>query len=158
MTLCFYYCVSILFDTRMSNMSFREKSAWISFVLLLALATPFFVQVARIEVGAASSEGSFHFFLLLFVAFIVGEIVLHAIIAMQSPRDARAPKDERERLIDLKAMRVAFFVLMTGAILVIVMVHFPVDRFQILQALLLAVVVAELVMLGARIFYYRRAL
>ena len=89
--------------------------------------------------------------------FIVGEIVLHAIIAMQSPRDARAPKDERERLIDLKAMRVAFFVLMTGALLVIVMVHFPVDRMEILQALLLSVVVSELTMLGARIVYYRRA-
>ena len=75
---------------------------------------------------------------------------------MQSPRDARAPKDERERLIDLKAMRVAFFVLMTAAILVIVLVHFPVDRFAIIQALLLAVVVAELTMLGARLVYYRR--
>jgi hypothetical protein len=40
-------------------------------------------------------------------------------------------------------MRVAFFVLMTAAILVIVMVHFPVDRFEIIQALLLSVVVAE---------------
>jgi hypothetical protein len=90
--------------------------------------------------------------------FVVGEIVLHALIVMQSPRDARAPKDERERLIDLKAMRVAFFVLLAGALMVIVLVHFPVDRFAILQALLFAVVVAELAMLGARLVYYRRDL
>jgi len=109
----------------LSNMSFREKSTWISFLLLV-------------------------------IVFVVGEVVLHAIIVMQSPRDARARKDERERLIDLKAMRVAFFVLMTAAILVIVLVHFPVDRFAIIQALLLAVVVAELTMLGARLVYYRR--
>ena len=100
--------------------------------------------------------GSFQHFHLLVNVFVVGEVVLHAIIVMQSPRDARAPKDERERLIDLKAMRVAFFVLMTSAILVIVLVHFPVDRFAIIQALLLAVVVAELTMLGARLVYYRR--
>ena len=141
----------------LNNMSFREKSTWISFVLLLAISIPFFYQGVRIESGSTSSEASFHLFLALVIVFIVGEIVLHAIIAMQSPRDARAPKDERERLIDLKATRVAFFVLMTGALLVIVMVHFPVDRLEILQALLLSVVVAELTMLGARIVYYRRA-
>ena len=140
----------------LNNMSFREKSTWISFLLLLLIAVPFFYQFLRIEIGASSSQASFHLFLLLVIVFVVGEVVLHAIIVMQSPRDARAPKDERERLIDLKAMRVAFFVLMTAAILVIVLVHFPVDRFAIIQALLLAVVVAELTMLGARLVYYRR--
>jgi archaellum biogenesis protein FlaJ (TadC family) len=140
----------------LNNMSFREKSTWISFVLLLAISIPFFYQFVRIESGSASSQASFHLFLALVILFIVGEVVLHAIIVMQSPRDARAPKDERERLIDLKAMRVAFFVLMTAAILVIVLVHFPVDRFAIIQVLLLAVVVAELTMLGARLVYYRR--
>lgn len=140
----------------LNNMSFREKSTWISFVLLLAISIPFFTQVLRIENGRASSEASFHLFLGLVIVFILGEIILHAVIVMQSPRDARAPKDERERLIDLKAMRVAFFVLMASAILVIVLVHFPIDRFQIIQALLLAVVVAELTMLGARLVYYRR--
>lgn len=53
-------------------------------------------------------------------------------------------------------MRVAFFVLMASAILVIVLVHFPIGRFAIIQALLAAVVVAELTMLGARLVCYRR--
>jgi archaellum biogenesis protein FlaJ (TadC family) len=140
----------------LANMSFREKSTWISFLLLLVISIPFFYQFIRIERGLSNSRASFHLFLLLVVLFVVGEIVLHALIVMQSPRDARAPKDERERLIDLKAMRVAFFVLMSGALSVIVLVHFPVDRFAILQGLLFAVVVAELAMLGARLVYYRR--
>ena len=139
-----------------ANMSFREKSTWISFLLLLVMSIPFFYQFIRIERGLSNSRASFHLFLLLVILFVVGEIVLHALIVMQSPRDARAPKDERERLIDLKAMRVAFFVLMSGALSVIVLVHFPVDRFAILQGLLFAVVVAELAMLGARLVYYRR--
>ena len=141
---------------QLNNMSFREKSTWISFLLLLAISFPFFYQFVRIERGLTSSQAFFHVFLLLVIVFVVGEIVLHALIVMQSPRDARAPKDERERLIDLKAMRVAFFTLMAGALMVIVLVHFPVDRFAILQALLFAVVVAELAMLGARLVYYRR--
>ena len=140
----------------LNNMSFREKSTWISFLLLLAISFPFFYQFVRIERGLTNSRASFHLFLLLVIVFVVGEIVLHALIVMQSPRDARVPKDERERLIDLKAMRVAFFALLAGTLMVIVLVHFPVDRFAILQALLFAVVVAELAMLGARLFYYRR--
>ena len=140
----------------LANMSFREKSTWISFLLLLVISIPFFYQFIRIERGLSNSRASFHLFLVLVILFVVGEIVLHALIVMQSPRDARAPKDERERLIDLKAMRVAFFVLMSGALSVIVLVHFPVDRFAILQGLLFAVVVAELAMLGARLVYYRR--
>ena len=139
----------------LDNMSFREKSTWISFLLLLAISIPFFYQFVRIERGLSSSRASFHLFLFLVIVFVVGEIVLHGLIVMQSPRDARAPKDERERLIDLKAMRVAFFVLMSGALSVIVLVHFPVDRFASIQALLFAVVVAELAMLGARLVYYR---
>ena len=140
----------------LTNMSFREKSTWISFLLLLVISIPFFYQFIRIERGLSNSRASFHLFLLLVILFVIGEIVLHALIIMQSPRDARAPKDERERLIDLKAMRVAFFVLMSGALSVIVLVHFPVDRFAIIQGLLFAVVVAELAMLGARLVYYRR--
>jgi len=140
----------------LTNMSFREKSTWISFVLLLAIAVPFFYQFLRIERGLSNSRASFHLFLFLVVLFVVGEIVLHAVIAVQSPRDARAPKDERDRLIELKTMRVAFFALMAGALLVIVLLHFPLDRFAILQTQLFAVVVAELAMLGARLVYYRR--
>ena len=140
----------------LANMSFREKSTWISFLLLLLISIPFFYQFIGIERRFSNSPAAFLLFLLLVILFVVGEIVLHALIVMQSPRDARAPKDERERLIDLKAMRVAFFVLMSGALSVIVLVHFPVDRFAILQGLLFAVVVAELAMLGARLVYYRR--
>src|SRR5262245_47660173 len=139
----------------LNNMSFREKSTWISFLLLLAISIPFFYQFLRID-RFSNSQGSFHLFLFLVILFVVGEIVLHALVVMQSPRDARAPKDERDRLIDLKAMRVAFFALLAGALLVIVLVHFPVSRFAILQAQLFAVVVAELAMLGARLVYYRR--
>jgi archaellum biogenesis protein FlaJ (TadC family) len=141
----------------LTNMSFREKSTWISFLLLLSISILYGLHFTMVEVGHFSPGSTFHVFLALVIAFIVGEIALHAFLAMQSPRDARTPKDERERLIDLKATRVAFFALMAGAILVIVLSHLPVNRWEIINAVLLSVVVAELTMLGARIIYYRRA-
>ena len=136
-------------------MSFREKSAWISFLLLLAISIAYFWSFTGVLRGTIGGQQMFHLFLLLFLLFIVGEIVLHAIVAIQSPRDAKAPKDERDRLIDLKATRIAFLVLLTGSLLSIFLIHFDIARYVIVHAMLLAVVVAELSMLGARIVYYR---
>ena len=68
----------------------------------------------------------------LILLFVVLEIVLHVAIAVQSPRDARAPKDERETLIDLKATRTAFYVLFGGALLSIFTMHFRRQRLDAL--------------------------
>jgi hypothetical protein len=45
---------------------------------------------------------------------MVLEIAVHTMVAIQSPRDARVPKDEREQLIELRATRLAFYVLLSG--------------------------------------------
>ena len=68
----------------LNNMSFREKSTWISFVLLLAISIPFFYQFVRIESGSTSSQASFHLFRARHRVHR-REIVLHAIIVAQSP-------------------------------------------------------------------------
>jgi uncharacterized membrane protein len=89
-------------------MSFREKSAWISFVLLLLLLLAFLLPTvgARLRGGELDVDSA-HYFLGLIVGFALLQAVLHAIIAVRAPHEARTPKDERERLIELKAARVA---------------------------------------------------
>ena len=84
------------------------------------------------------------------------EVVLHVAIAIRSPRDARTPKDERERLIDLKATRVAFPVLLVGTFAAIGTLHLPASRWIMAHVMLLAIVVAELTRFGAQIVYHRR--
>jgi hypothetical protein len=139
--------------TRLSDMSFREKSTWISFVLLLALSIAYFWNFTLMLMDRPHSDVLFP---LLVLAFVVGQLILQAAIAIRSPREARAPKDERERLIDLKATRVAFLVLMTGAFTSVGTMHLRVNRFEMGQFTLLAIVVAELVLLGTRLVLYRR--
>ena len=51
-----------------------------------------------------------HALLICVTALIVIEVVAHAVVAIRAPRDAQAPKDERERLIELRAIRVAAYV------------------------------------------------
>ncbi len=79
-------------------------------------------------------------------------------IAVQSPRDARAPKDEREHLIDLKATRTAFYVLFGGALLSIFTMHFRVNVWTLSQFVLFSIVVAELVKFASQIVLFRRGL
>lgn len=140
----------------LDEMSFREKSAWISFLLLLAVFTPFFYySYLSLTDQIAHREGMRAAFVLL-AAFVVLEIVLHAVIAMRAPAEARSPRDERERLIAMKATSVAFPVLVLGALAGAAMLHVSLSVWVMQQAVLLAIVVAEVVKFGTEIVLYRR--
>ena len=137
-------------------MSFREKSAWISFVTILLVFGAYFWNVARIAGGNVGGHAGFVISISLIGAFILLEIVLHITLMLQSPEEAQAPKDERERLIELKATNVAFQVLMVGALAGVGMMHITRSVWVMGQHVLLAVVVAGLVRSGVQILYFRR--
>lgn len=137
-------------------MSFTEKSAWISFVLILIFFGTYFARVAGVIFAGASGRGLTSLFFVLVGGFVVLEAVLHAVLAIRSPREAQAGRDERERLIAMRATRVAFPVLLVGAFASVGTLHLSVDRWEMAHATLLAIVVAELVRFGAQIVYFRR--
>jgi len=137
-------------------MSFREKSAWVSFSCLLVFGGFWLRNVIRIEVYNVPDRNPMLAFFSLLGALILTEIVLHIVIAMRDPKEARTPKDERERLIDLKATRVAFYVLMAGGWLSIGTLHLNFDRLRIADSVLGAIIAAELVKFAAQIALYRR--
>src|SRR5438128_8560999 len=106
-----------------SPMSFREKSAWISLVAFAVGFLVYFRNVIRVIVGEHPTDPVPE--LVLLGAMILVTIVLQLTMALRSPNEARTPKDERERLIDLKATRPAFFVLLLSAFFAIGTVHLP---------------------------------
>jgi hypothetical protein len=139
----------------MSNMSFREKSAWISFVLILALAVIYFGRtIAWLAFG--SSHPPAFLFPVLVGAVIVLEVALHLLLRMRAPQDARTPRDEREALIALKARSVAYPVVAVCAFASIATLHLGASRFQLAEAVLFAVIVGEVSRCGAQIVYFRR--
>ena len=135
-------------------MSFREKSAWISFLTLLPVSAIYFWRVGQTIAG--HSRPPITLFFLMVGTLVVAEVVLHVLIAARSPKEARAPRDERERLIDLKATRVAFAVLLFGAMGSVGTIHLGFGTWRMSQATLFAVAVAELTKFGSRIVLYRR--
>ncbi len=134
-------------------MSFREKSAWISAVLITLFLAMFFAPVLG---GHLHGIQAMHRFLLAVVTFVALEIILHAVIAIRSPRDARAPKDERERLIALKANRIAYYVLLVGTLSSIFSIHLGAHAHQIVGYAFMSIVISELVRFVSIIVFHRR--
>src|SRR5262245_18542078 len=132
-------------------MSFREKSAWVSFGAILLVFGLYFGAVMLARAGDLDPVRLSGLFVLAVIALVVIEVVLHVAFAIAAPRDAQAPADERERLITLRAIRPGSYILAVGVFLGIFALHFGADGRQMAQALLFAFVVAELVRYGTEI-------
>jgi hypothetical protein len=140
----------------LADMSFREKSAWVSFLCILGVFTPFFWNSYQQYSGALDSRSAVGTAFALLALFVALEIVLHVALALLSPKDARTPKDERERQIELRATFIAFQVLVVGAMCAVGAVHLTRSAWVIHQVALLAIVVAQLVKFGMQILLFRR--
>ena len=136
-------------------MSFHEKSAWISLVSIAAVGFVFLLHVPRTLTPSLGPE-MLYAMLICLVALIVIEAIAHAVVAIRAPLDALGPKDERDRLIELRAIRVAAYVyaaLSMGAVSLLVV---GANGGALGYAILSALVVAEIVNYGSRVVYYRR--
>jgi len=137
-------------------MSFREKSTWITFVLLLVFLL-YFGSVADHIVRPGHAHPNFGMlFLVLLASIVVTNVLLHIIAARRSPADARSPQDERERLIALKAKRPAFYVVMIGAFLSLAVMHLRVGMWVMINATFFAIWLGALTDYGAQLYFYRR--
>ena len=139
-------------------MSFREKSAWISFIVILGVFGFYFWDLAAHLLGSGYPHRNYGaVFLLLVVAVVVLEVVLRVLVSIRSPLDARAPRDERDRLINLRAARIAFYVLMVGAFASIASIHAGATAGLMANCMLFAIWIAELSRLGSQVVLYRRS-
>jgi hypothetical protein len=147
-------------------MSFREKSAWASLAVMLLVFVPYFIRMFRLfrwrELTAGSALGQFIGAVIFQVVLLV---IVHIVIALRSRQES---KDERDRAIESKAFRNAYFVLVSSGFVVIPCViglEFGIDPSSlhrllapafISQLLLLCFVVAEAAKYLTQIVSYRR--
>ena len=137
-------------------MSFREKTLWVSFVLMLTLFGFYFWHVGQVSHGNADRDSTLHVFLLVLITLILTEIAARVVLRLRNPKEARAGRDERERAIELRARGIAYYVMLVGALLTVGSAHISTDGYFLAQHVLMAVVVAELTRLGAQIVMFRR--
>ncbi len=135
-------------------MSFREKSAWISVLSMSGIYGLYFWSV----VHAGQQGGGFHFGGLLgtIIALVVVQVVLTVAVAIFTPKEAKAPRDERDKLIELRAMRVAYAGLATGVAVACFFGAFDPPLVFNTNALLFILVTAEIMRSSCQIVQYRR--
>ena len=135
-------------------MSFREKSAWISMLSMAGIYGFYFWSVIR----RGPHAGGSHFAGLLdtIVALVVLQVVLTVAAAIFTPKEAKAPRDERDKLIELRAMRVAYAGLATSVALACFFGAFTPPIVFNTNSLLFLLVTAEIMRSGCQIIQYRR--
>jgi hypothetical protein len=141
-------------------MSFREKSAWISLVSYLGVYGYYFWRLYA--AATAGQTDSFHYgslLLGLIILLVIIQVVLTVLVAvyaaLTNPGEVKAPRDERDKLIDLKATRIGFAFIMIGALTACVAIAFGVPGFYTANGLFLAVVAAEVAKNAGQIVQYR---
>jgi hypothetical protein len=136
-------------------MSFREKSAWISLICLVATFGLFFGAMGH---GLIESHGgkTASLFFICAGSFLALQVILHIAAAWTTPRDGKAVRDEREQLIGLKATRNANIALVIGVLMVPGSQHIGVPAPFMAYLAMLALVLSELVRAVSRILYFRR--
>src|SRR5271170_6767034 len=82
------------------NLSYQEKSTWGSLIATLIVYGRYFASGSHGLIGTI-------------IALVVIQIVCQIVIAIVSKPE---PKDERDRLINAKAYRTGYFLLVTGVI------------------------------------------
>ena len=135
-------------------MSFREKSAWISVLSMLGIYGFYFWSV----IHAGPKAGGFHFGGLLqtIIALVVLQVALTIAVAIFTPKEAKAPRDERDKLIELRAMRVAYSGLATAVALACFFGAFNPPIVFNTNSLLFILVTAEILRSACQIVQYRR--
>jgi hypothetical protein len=138
-------------------MSFREKTAWVTLCAILIVSgmyvfhmpTPFKPHHPLSVLHAMAAS---------LLAYLLIEVVAWMVLRWRYPRDAREPKDEREKLIDLKAIRIAYYALATGALAgIFVTLHVAnAGPVAVGMVVFLTFVFSQVVKHAARIVYYRR--
>lgn len=137
-------------------MSFREKSAWIALVTYGAVFGCYFFLLWQAWDEAYARGLTIGLTIGAVVVLVIVAVVLNTALALLSPKEATAPADERETMIDLKAERISSYI--QSAAVVCLIGALLVGWNAILVAVLLqaSLVIAELVKAGAQIAYFRR--
>jgi hypothetical protein len=140
------------------NVSFKEKSIWISLAIITFILVGYFSQVYQgLVSGNLDKTAVSGLFMGAVVSIIVLEIVSHIVIAALNVKDADQPSDERDQLFSMKAGNISGWVLGIGVLIIAAQTFKQeLDSLWVANLLLFAVFVSQVVSYALQIFYYRR--
>jgi TRAP-type C4-dicarboxylate transport system permease large subunit len=140
------------------NMTFEEKSTWVSLGILLFVFTGYFSQVFEgLVTDTLNKTEIAGLFIGAVVTIVVLQIALHIVIAIFNVRDTDQPKDERDKLFAMKAGNISGLVLGIGVLIIAAQTILSnLNALWVANLLLFIVLVSQVVSDVLRLFYYRR--
>jgi hypothetical protein len=136
-------------------MSYRERSAWVALITYGLVFGGYFFTLWQGWEDAYGQGLSIGLMFGAVVTLVVVAAVLNIAIALFSPKEANAPADERETLIDLKAERISSYTLSVGVVCLIGALLIGWNAYLVANLLLASLVISELVKALAQIAYFR---
>lgn len=148
------------------TVSFREKSLWLTMVVLMLFNGVYFWIYLNLAGGVGLPEpgdaivgriSMISLFIAMVILMTVTLIAGHVVIAVSNLEEAEADGDERDELIELRGETFSGMVLGAGTLFVATLAALDLlTTFAIAHALLAAVVVSEIISDGIQIYHYRR--
>lgn len=140
------------------NISFKEKSTWVSLAIITFIFAGYFSQVYQGLInGTLDKDAVLGLFIGAVASIIILEIFLHTVIAILNAKDTDQPSDERDRLFSMKAGNISGWVLGFGVLTIAAHTFMrELDSLWVANLLLFAVFVSQVVSYALQIYYYRR--
>ena len=140
----------------MKNLSYHEKSLWISLITTTLVFAYYFL---KLFLQPADTDGplslGMHLFTTLSVIIVI-QISLQAVLASRNRKEANQPADEWQQKIEAAALRVSHWILIIGVwisgLLLLVQDSTPL----ILHTLLFFFVLSEGVGYAKQLYFYRK--
>jgi uncharacterized BrkB/YihY/UPF0761 family membrane protein len=138
-------------------MAFREKIAWLTLATMLVAYLVYFGFVGpAVGFGERRMLDIVWSFGAVAVAHAIVVIVGAIFIAVTARKEGQARADERDRAIARRGATIGYYVLILGMIVVGVIMPFSEPPWRIVNAALLAIVLAEIVNNAVILLSYRR--
>jgi hypothetical protein len=148
-------------------MTFKEKMAWVSALVTVAVGAVYFVVVgARLDDGPVSGIDYKWWMIGAVGVTIVGSIVGTIVMAIGTAISAEIKgegsvkdidrEDERDVGIDRRGELIGYYVSSVGVLAALVLAMLREDQFWIANALYLFLLIGSLVSAAAKIVLYRR--
>lgn len=138
-------------------MSFREKTHWAALFGLVTAFGWYFLTYPWGIVDSPAGVGAVAGMLIpVTLIILVVMTVTAAFFAIRAPKEAQLKEDEREKGIHLRGTHLAYYPLVLGCWANLIAIFYRFSPAVYLNLLIATVVVAEIVRVGAQLYYYRR--
>jgi len=139
------------------NMSYQEKSIWISLFTTILIFSYYFTNAFSALNNIDSNKTKIIGLFIGVVALVViVEIVLHIALSFAYRKDTDKGKDERDKWIELKATRNAHFLLIVGVWITGVSMLMTESSLVLANIIMFFFILSEILGFATHLLYYRR--